>query len=184
MSAAERAAVFLDRDGTLVEDPGYLHDPERVRLLPGVAEGLASLSAAGWPLIVVSNQSGIARGLYRPEAFYAVMARIGALLPRGTGFAASYFCPHHPDFTGPCSCRKPGTGLFELASREHGLDLAQSWWIGDHWRDVEPALAFRARAVLVGDGHDESEAQLAVQHRVAAVPTFREAAAHILRSGA
>ena len=147
-----RGAVFLDRDGTLVEDPppGYLSDPDRVVLLPGVAEGLAALSRAGWPLVVVSNQSGIARGRFGPEATEAVMRRIASLLaPYGVRFLASYYCPHLPEISGPCSCRKPGTELFERAARDHDLDLARSWFIGDRPSDVEPALRLGGRGLLL-----------------------------------
>ena len=147
-----RGGVFLDRDGTLVRDPGYLHDPAQVELLPGVVEGLSALAKAGWPLIVVSNQSGIARGLFGPAAFAAVMARIEELLaPHGVRFAGVYHCPHHPDFTGPCRCRKPGVELFERAAREMGLDLRRSWFVGDKLQDAEPARRLGGRGVLLGN---------------------------------
>jgi D-glycero-D-manno-heptose 1,7-bisphosphate phosphatase len=146
-----RGAVFLDRDGTLVRDPGYLHDPALVDLLPGVVEGLRELTRAGWPLVVVSNQSGIARGLFGPAAFRAVMARIEELLaPHGVRFAGFYYCPHHPDFTGPCACRKPGVELFERAARELGLDLRRSWFVGDALKDAEPAVRLGGRGILLG----------------------------------
>jgi len=143
-------AVFLDRDGTLVRDPGYLHDPALVELLPGVASGLAALASAGWPLVIVSNQSGMARGLYGPEGFAAVQERLAELVaPEGVRFAGAYFCPHHPDFTGPCACRKPGVALFEQAARELRLDLARSWMVGDRLRDAEPALRLGGRGLLI-----------------------------------
>jgi D-glycero-D-manno-heptose 1,7-bisphosphate phosphatase len=143
-------AVFLDRDGTLVRDTGYLHDPALVELLPGVTSGLAALARAGWPLVVVSNQSGIARGLYGPEAFAVVQARLGELLaPYGVRFAGAYFCPHHPDITGPCDCRKPGVALFQQAARELQLDLTRSWMVGDRLRDAEPALRLGGRGLLI-----------------------------------
>lgn len=145
-----RAAVFLDRDGTLVRDPGYLHDPALVELLPRVAHGLGELARAGWPLVVVSNQSGIARGFYGAEGFAAVQARLGELLaPHGVRFAGAYFCPHHPDITGPCDCRKPGVALFEQAARELGLDLARSWMVGDRVSDAEPALRLGGRGLVI-----------------------------------
>jgi len=151
LASGRRGAVFLDRDGTLVRDPGYLHDPARVELLPGVVEGLRALSRAGWPLVVVSNQSGIARGLFGPGAFHAVMARIEELLaPHGVRFAGVYYCPHHPDFTGPCSCRKPGVELFKRAARELGLDLRRSWFVGDMLKDAEPAVPLGGRGILLG----------------------------------
>jgi D-glycero-D-manno-heptose 1,7-bisphosphate phosphatase len=143
-------AVFLDRDGTLVHDPGYLHEPDAVTLLPGVADGLGILAAAGWPLVLVSNQSGIARGLYGPDAFHAVNRRVEELLAdRGVTFRAEYHCPHHPAFTGPCSCRKPSTELFRLAEADVGLDLARSWFLGNRLTDVLPAGALGGRGILV-----------------------------------
>jgi D-glycero-D-manno-heptose 1,7-bisphosphate phosphatase len=145
-----RGAVFVDRDGTLVADPGYLHDPDQVVLLPHVSDGLACLARAGWPLVVVSNQSGIARGLYGPDAFHRVMGRIGDLLaPHGVAFAGAYFCPHHPAVDGPCPCRKPGTLLFERAAGDLALDLKRSWYVGDRVHDAEPALRLGGRGLVV-----------------------------------
>lgn len=142
--------VFLDRDGTLVHDPGYLHEPAAVALLPGVTDGLGLLAEAGWPLVIVSNQSGIARGLYGSEAFHAVNRRLEELFAhRGVRFAAEYHCPHHPAFTGPCGCRKPATSLFRLAEADLGLDLARSWYVGNRLTDVEPARALGGHGVLV-----------------------------------
>ncbi len=179
-----RGAVFLDRDGTLVRDPGYLHDPALVELLPGVREGLRTLAAAGWPLVVVSNQSGIARGLFGPGAFHAVMARIEELLagpaPDGIRFAGIYYCPHHPDFTGPCACRKPGVELFERAARELGLDLRRSWFLGDQLHDVEPARRLGGHGVLLGTPAP-SEAARAREIGAAVAATLPAAAALIGR---
>lgn len=177
-----RGAIFLDRDGTIIEDPGYLSDPARVVLLPGAAEGLAALARSGWPLIVVSNQSGLARGLFGPEAVAAVMRRILELLaPHEVCFLASYYCPHLPEITGPCRCRKPGTELFERAAREHGLDLVRSWWVGDRLRDVEPALALGGRGLLL-PGEDRAGAARPLGFAAAA--DLREAAALIGAPGA
>ncbi len=176
-----RAAVFLDRDGTLVRDPGYLHDPARVELLPGVVAGLGALAQAGWTLVVVSNQSGIARGIHTAEAFHAVMDRIGELLSaHGVRFAAAYYCPHHPDFTGPCACRKPGTELFERAARDLGLSLGRSWFVGDKLKDVEPALALGGRGILIGPA-DSPEAALARARGSGVAPDLAAAAAIIGR---
>lgn len=146
-----RGAVFLDRDGTLIRDTHYVGAPEQVELLPGVAPAVRRLNDAGWPVIVVTNQSGIARGLLTREDYDAVHQRMTQLLrdEGGARVDAAYLCPHHPDFTGACDCRKPGTLLFRTAATEHGLDLGASWYIGDKLRDVLPARALRGRGVLV-----------------------------------
>ena len=175
-----RAAVFLDRDNTIVRDPGYLHDPAAVVLMPGAAAGLAALTAAGWPIVVISNQSGIARGMYGEDAYRAVMARIIELLaPHGARLDADYFCPHLPDISGPCECRKPGTLLFRRAARERGLDLTRSWYLGDHWRDVEPALALGGRGLLVGAPAGSQDEREASRHGIPNAPDL-EAASRIL----
>ena len=170
-----RGAVFLDRDGTIIEDPGYLHDPDQVRLLPHAAEGLAQLARAGWPLVVVSNQSGIGRGLYGPEGFEATQQRLESLLePSGVRFTGVFFCPHHPD--AGCECRKPGVSLFRDAARLHDLDLGASWFVGDRWRDVSPALALGGRGVLIQPDPLAEDARTAARHNVKAVRDLAAAA--------
>jgi len=170
-------AVFLDRDGTLVRDPGYLHDPALVELLPGAAPGLAALARAGWPLVVVSNQSGIARGLYGPDGFAAVQARIGELLaPHGVRFAGAYFCPHHPDITGPCDCRKPGLALFQRAARDLRLDLGKSWMVGDRLSDAEPALRLGGHGLLIESRDAPEETARAGRLGIAVAPDLAAAA--------
>jgi histidinol-phosphate phosphatase family protein len=147
-----RPAVFLDRDGTINVDTHYLRRPEDVELIPGAAEAIARLNAAGIPVIVVSNQSGIGRGLLTHAEYEAVRARIEELLARsGARIDASYICPHAPsaDGTAVCECRKPGTLLFRTAASEHSIDLARSTFIGDRWRDVSPAAELHARGILV-----------------------------------
>jgi D-glycero-D-manno-heptose 1,7-bisphosphate phosphatase len=148
-----RAAVFLDRDGTIIEDPGYLSDPDRVHLLPGAAEAVARLNRAGRLVVVVTNQSGIARGLLSEAQYFATERRLDELLAaRGARIDAHRFCPHHPDVTGPCECRKPGLLLYRAAAERLGIDLAASWWVGDRLRDVSPAEALGGRGILVGAG--------------------------------
>jgi histidinol-phosphate phosphatase family protein len=146
-----RHAVFLDRDGTIIEDTGYPADPATVRLLPGAAEAIGRLNRAGLLAIVATNQSGIARGLVDETAYRAITLRLDELLAAsGARLDAHYHCPHHPDFTGACRCRKPGPLLFERAAADHGLDLARCWWVGDRLRDVQPAAGFGGRGLLIG----------------------------------
>jgi D-glycero-D-manno-heptose 1,7-bisphosphate phosphatase len=148
-----RAAVFLDRDGTLIEDTGFVSRPEQVRPVPGAIPALASLQRAGLVLVTVSNQSGIARGLFTAQDYEAVAQRVDQLLAAaGVHLDAREFCPHHPDFTGPCSCRKPGTALYEDAGRRLGLDFSRSWWVGDRMTDLEPARRLGGRGLLVLTG--------------------------------
>lgn len=179
-----RGAVFVDRDNTLVHDPGYLADPARTVLLPHATEGLAAITRAGWPLVVVSNQSGIARGKHTEAEFRAVMARIRELLaPAGVAIIADYHCPHHPDFSGPCDCRKPGLALFTQAAREHALDLGASWFVGDRWHDVAPALAVGGRGVLLTRDAPAEDVQQAEQHGVPRAHDLLEAASIIGPAG-
>lgn len=153
-------AVFLDKDGTLIEDVPYNVDPDRMRLMPGAAEALARLDEAGYALVVVSNQSGVARGLFSEQALEPVHARLEELF-RGAGARLDgfYFCPHLPEGKDPryavaCDCRKPGPGLLLRAAEELGLDLAASWMLGDILDDVEAGNRAGCRSVLVGSGHE------------------------------
>lgn len=142
-------AAFLDRDGTLVHDPGYLADPAGVRLLPGAAEAVRLLNRAGIPVIVVTNQSGIGRGLYDESAFARVQAEVERRLAgAGARIDGVYHCPHAPDDPG-CDCRKPAPGLFRRAAAERGLRLDRCLYAGDRVRDVAPGLALGGLAVLV-----------------------------------
>lgn len=145
-----RPAAFLDRDGTIIRDTEYLRDPDQVELLPGAARAIRRLNDAGWPVIVVTNQSGIARGLLTEQDYERVRMRVDKLIAEeGARIDASYHCPHHPDLTGPCDCRKPGTKLYSDAARDHDLDLAHSWYVGDRLRDVSPADHFGGRSVML-----------------------------------
>lgn len=164
-----RPALFLDRDGTIIRDSGYIRRPEDVELMPGAAMALRVAHNVQRPIIVVTNQSGIARGLMTLGDYEAVRQRMGDLLAEYGSFTdAEYMCPHHPDFTGPCACRKPGLALYEQAVREHGLDAAASAFIGDRWHDVAPALHYGAKGILVPgpntplDEIDRAAAQLSV----------------------
>lgn len=160
-----RGAVFLDRDGTIIMDVSYPRSVDQVHLIPGAAEAIRRLNDAKWPVIVVTNQSGIARGLLTYEDYDAVRSHTEALLgAAGARIDATYLCPHHPDFTGACECRKPGTLLFRRAADEHGLDMKASWFVGDRLRDVSPARAFGGRGVLV-PAPSTSEQEIAAARR-------------------
>jgi histidinol-phosphate phosphatase family protein len=131
-----KPALFLDRDGTIIEDRGYMRDPALVELLPGAADVLWELARAGWILVVVSNQSGVGRGLIALAEMEAVQTRfLDVMRDAGVEIAATYFCVHRPDEN--CHCRKPSTFQVEQAAREHGLDLSKSWMIGDRRSDIQ-----------------------------------------------
>lgn len=143
--------VFLDRDGTLNPDPGYIKSPDQFELFPGVSEALARLRRAGARLIVVTNQSGIARGLLSRKDLDAVHMKLKRLLDgAGVTLDAIYFCPHHPD--DGCECRKPNRGMIDQAVRECGVNLDRSYLIGDHLRDIELAKRVGVRSILVTTG--------------------------------
>ena len=146
-------AVFLDRDGTIVEDPGFLHEPEKVKLLPGAAEAIRRLNTADYRVVVVTNQSGIARGRYTVDDYEAVQRRLGELLAaHGARIDGAYFCPHHPQLSGPCDCRKPGLKLFREAAQAFDIDFSRSWWVGDRLSDVQPARLLGGQGILVTTG--------------------------------
>lgn len=153
-----RPAVFLDRDGTVIEDVGYLRDPAQVRLLPGSADAIGRLNALEFVVVVVTNQSGIARGLLTLEEYGTTERRLDELLAlTGARVDAHYFCPHLSEMSGPCDCRKPGTLLYRQAAERFGIDLPRSWWIGDRVRDVLAAKTLGGTGILVltGAGKDE-----------------------------
>jgi D-glycero-D-manno-heptose 1,7-bisphosphate phosphatase len=154
---SSRPALFLDRDGTLVEEVPYLHDPERVVLLGGVG-ALAEAARAGYALVVVTNQAGVARGLYGEAAVEAVHRRLAELLAgAGVLLDAVLHCPHHPEGTVPgyaraCRCRKPRPGMLEQAAERLDLDLAASFMIGNHPTDVGAAAAAGVTPLFVATG--------------------------------
>jgi D,D-heptose 1,7-bisphosphate phosphatase len=155
-----RRAIFLDKDGTLVDDVPYNVDPDRIRLAAGASEGLPRLREAGFRLIVISNQSGFARGLFAEEALGPVRDRVRDLLANiGVELDGFYYCPHHPEGTVPpyavaCGCRKPEPGLLLSAARERGVALRESWFIGDILDDVEAGRRAGCRTVLIDNGNE------------------------------
>jgi D-glycero-D-manno-heptose 1,7-bisphosphate phosphatase len=155
-----RRGLFLDRDGTLCVLVPYIRDPARVELLPGVANALARARAAGWHPVVVTNQSGIARGLMTRAEVDAVHAALDRLLAAHGAAVDGYFiCPHHPDHSGACGCRKPAPGLVQTAARVLGLDLRRSALVGDTIEDVQAGAAAGCRTFLVGTGYGTEQAR-------------------------
>jgi len=149
--------VFLDRDGTLIEDVGYAGHPEQVRLLDGAVEALRSLQSEGYLLVVVSNQSGVGRGLITSEQAENVHGRVASLLAEnGIQVAACYYCPHSPEEN--CNCRKPAPGLIVRAARDLNVDLSKSVLVGDKPTDISAGKAAGCRTVLLGR-RDESVLQ-------------------------
>ena len=157
---AARRAIFLDRDGTLNEDSGYVHRPGDWRWLPGVPKALARFRAAGWLLVVVSNQSGLARGYFGPEDLAALERWVDAeLKPLSAAPDAWYHCPHLPEITGPCMCRKPQPGLILRACAELGIEPGASWMLGDRERDVAAGVAAGCRTGLLRADPQDAEAR-------------------------
>jgi D-glycero-D-manno-heptose 1,7-bisphosphate phosphatase len=148
MPGTGRPAVFLDRDGTLIEDIGYLRNPNDVRLLPGAAEALRELEEQGFLLVVVTNQSGIGRGLLSPADAEAVGRRFLACLEQqGAHVHGVYVCPHVP--TAQCACRKPAPGMLFQAASEHDVDLARSFSVGDKACDIEAGQRAGCSTILL-----------------------------------
>ena len=174
-------AVFLDRDGTIIADAGYLRDPEQVRLLPGAAPAIRRLNESGWLAVVVTNQSGIARGLLTEEDYRHTERRLDELLAQaGAHVEGHYWCPHLPDVSGHCECRKPGTLLYRQAADRFGIDLGKSWWVGDRARDVVPAAAFGGHGVVLLDEPGAAEPLDGATHRVLQAPDLARAVNLIL----
>jgi len=162
-----RPAVFLDRDGTIVREAGYLRSPAQLRLLPGAAAAIRRLNGAGFAVIVATNQSGIARGMLTEEDLALVNGALQRRLARrGARVNACYFCPHHPEVGSPkyrrrCRCRKPAPGMLLRAAKDLDLDLARSFAIGDSARDLLAGRNAGARAILVRTGYGRrTEAEL------------------------
>lgn len=175
---APRPAVFLDRDGTLVIERGYLTDPADIELTPGTARALRRLADAGYLLVVVSNQSGVGRGFFSAATVHAAMARLRALLrAAGVELDAIYFCPHRPE--AGCACRKPGTLLLERARDDLEISLARSAMVGDKLLDAETGRRAGARGLLVrtGYGRDEEGRAAALDPAVAPDAVVEDVAA-------
>jgi|UniRef100_C6BLV6 D-glycero-D-manno-heptose 1,7-bisphosphate phosphatase len=151
------AAVFLDKDGTLLKDVPYNVDPAQIALAPGAGDGLRLLASTGLPLIVVSNQPGVALGYFKAEALQTVARHLAALFAaHGARLGGFHFCPHAPlpDGRVDCTCRKPADGLLREAAVSHGVDLDRSWMIGDILNDVEAGRRAGCRTILIANGNE------------------------------
>ena len=164
MLVYSQKAIFLDRDGTINVDTGYVHTMDAFIWLPGVIEALQLLKRSDYLLIVVSNQSGIARKFYTIADLLVLQKQINQELKKyHCPIDAWYFCPHLPKISGPCTCRKPKPGLLFTAINEHQIDPGKSWLIGDHLSDVQAARAANIPAIkLVGHVDQENESALAL----------------------
>jgi D-glycero-D-manno-heptose 1,7-bisphosphate phosphatase len=184
-ASATGPTVFLDKDGTVIEDLPYNVDPSRIRLAPNARAGLRLLADAGARLVVVTNQSGVARGYFTASDLAAVAdhlaAEIGRLGGRLEGF---YFCPHLPDgineYAIECTCRKPLPGLVQRAARELGLETDGAWFIGDTWMDVVAGRAAGCRTIMVGPEHRDAPSLPPERRPDHAVPDLLAAARIII----
>ncbi len=189
-----RAAVFLDRDGTINHEVEYLGSPDKLALLPGAAAAIARLNQADIPVIVVTNQSGIARGYYNEADLHAVHARLDELLAQQKASVTGYYyCPHHveaqvPAYRVDCECRKPRTGMLSAAAAQENIALGQSFLVGDKLSDVDAARNAGCRPILVRTGYGrKAEAKLlqladasGQPPRVPVVDTLSDAIQHVL----
>jgi D-glycero-D-manno-heptose 1,7-bisphosphate phosphatase len=161
--ASKHRAVFIDRDGTISEEVGYVNHPSRYRVFPYAAEAIKRLNEAGWLAVLVTNQAGVARGYFTEEVIGAVHNLLAQELERGGArLDAIYYCPHHPSVGEPpyrfdCDCRKPRPGLIRRAAQDLDIDLAASWMVGDRYSDTELARNAGTRAALVLSGYGRGE---------------------------
>jgi D-glycero-D-manno-heptose 1,7-bisphosphate phosphatase len=181
-----RRAVFLDRDGTIGEELGYVNHIDRFQIFPYAAEAIRQLNEAEIPVIVVTNQSGIARNIFPESLVHEVHKKMVAELAAGGAWIdAIYYCPHKTEDA--CECRKPNPGLLLRAAREHALDLPASWVVGDRYADLEMGRAAETHGILVMTGYGRGEYEL---HRStwpkqpdALAENLRDAVRHILQNG-
>jgi D-glycero-D-manno-heptose 1,7-bisphosphate phosphatase len=181
-------AVFLDKDGTLVIDVPYNVDPQKIKLAPYATDALKLLQDQGYQLIVISNQSGIARGYFTEADIGPVIMKIDELLqPAKVNLQDFYYCPHHEhgavaDYAIACNCRKPQPGMLLKAAREHDIDLSNSWMIGDILDDMEAGKKAGCRTILINNGNETEWLLLAERKPTFIVNDLKEAAEMILLS--
>ena len=190
--------IFLDRDGTLNEEVNYLYRKEDLRILEGVPEAIHELKARGFKIVVVTNQAGVARGYYKEEDVKKLHSYMNELLAASQGAIDHFFyCPHHPyhgigAYKCRCHCRKPETGLLEMAEQYYNVDKERSWMVGDKWTDIQAGIRYGVRTALVGTGygaevHREQMLPMEGHRKEGGLPydiyaeTFADAAREILR---
>ena len=159
--------VFVDRDGVIIEDGEYVHRVEDLKLVPGAVDGLRDLSVAGFQIIIVTNQAGIARGFFTEEEYHVFSNHLLAILEKGgVRIRAVYFCPHHPTegigrYRVECLCRKPRTGMLQRAAMEQPIEASSSWMIGDKTSDIQAGSDFGSKTILVRTGYGGKDGQCA-----------------------
>lgn len=157
------AAIFFDRDGTIIEDKGYLNSPEQIEFIPGAVEAIKMLKEAGYKTVVITNQAGVARGLVTEDMLQTIDKVLHKwILSGGTHLDGIYYCPHHPEhgvypYRQVCECRKPHPGLIKRAERDLNLDLSQSYMIGDKATDIEAGKRVGIKTILVLTGRGQQE---------------------------
>lgn len=158
-----QAAVFLDRDGTIVEDVGYMNLPEQIKFIPGSIEAIKMLNEAGYKVVVISNQAGVARGLVTEDMLQTIDKIIHRdILNGGAHLDALYYCPHHPEhgvypYRQTCECRKPHPGLVKRATRDQNIDLSKSFMVGDKATDIKTGKNVKIKTILVLTGRGAKE---------------------------
>ncbi len=158
--------VFLDRDGTINREVEYLYRPSDLAVLPTAAQAIALLKENGFRVVVVTNQAGIARGYYTVEQMHSLHRYLNEQLEKeGAGIDRFYYCPHHPEhgigrYRKACRCRKPGTGMFEMAEEEYDIDKSRSYMVGDKRIDVEAGHNYGIKGILVGTGYGREEREM------------------------
>lgn len=176
-----RGAVFLDRDGTINVEKNYVHRLDQWEWIAGAPEAIGQINRLGLAAIVVTNQSGIARGYYTPAEVIALHEAVDAMLAaHGARIDGYYFCPHHPQYGDQirCDCRKPAPGMLQQAAEQHAIDLRASWLVGDHLTDIEAAQHAGVTPILVRTGHG-ALAQDGLPPGVLCVADLAAAAQHI-----
>ncbi|MFX1325855.1 MAG: D-glycero-beta-D-manno-heptose 1,7-bisphosphate 7-phosphatase [Promethearchaeota archaeon] len=154
----ENPAIFLDRDGVINKEINYLSNADHLEVIPGAIKALKMLKKMGYLLIVITNQAGIARGYFTEEDLQKIHQKMNKILrKKGVILDDVFYCPHHPDFTGICDCRKPKPGLIRKAQKKHNIDLTNSYMVGDTLNDIKTGIAANCKTVLVLTGYGSEE---------------------------